>query len=77
MNTTLPLRLTYKESDIIFYILNEKPSVMEQDITVSLEGQTYKLNKEMGRWKAQDQSNNADTNLLAAIGDSIALRYRI
>lgn len=76
MNTTLPLRLTYNNSDIIFYILNHKPSVTEQDITVSFEGQTYKLYKNMGRWKPED-SNVAESNLLSAIGDSIALRFRI
>ena len=76
MNTNLPLRLTYKESDITFYILNHKPSVNEQGITVSFGGQTYKLYKDMGRWKPLDK-NVADENVLAAIGDSIALRYRI
>ena len=76
MNTTLPLRLTYKNSDIVFYILNHKPSVTEQDITVQFEGQEYKLFKNMGRWQPQD-SNIEDTSLLSAIGDSIALRYRI
>lgn len=76
MNTALPLRLTYNNSDIVFYILNDKPSVMEQDITVSVEGQAYKLYKNMGRWESIDE-NTADRSLLAAIGDSIALRYRI
>jgi hypothetical protein len=76
MNTTLPMRLTYKNSDIIFYILNHKPSVMEQDITVQFDGQTHKLYKNMGRWQAED-TNTGDRSLLAAIGDSIALRYRI
>lgn len=76
MNTTLPLRLTYQESDIVFYILNNKPSGSEKDIEVSFEGQTYKLYKNMGRWEPQDQSLPYH-NLLAAIGNSIALRYRI
>ncbi|RKR84781.1 hypothetical protein BDD43_5034 [Mucilaginibacter gracilis] len=76
MNTTLPLRLTYNNSDVVFYILNNKPWVMEDDITVSIKGETYKLYKNMGRWKAQDE-NAPNGNLLAAIGDSIALRYRI
>lgn len=76
MNTTLPLRLTYKNSDIVFYILNHKPSVMEQDITVQFEGQEYKLFKSMGRWQPQD-TNMEDRSVLSAIGDSIALRYRI
>jgi hypothetical protein len=76
MNTTLPLRLTYNNSDIVFYILNNKPSVTQQGIEVSFEGQTYKLYKNMGRWEPQDE-NLPDRNLLAAIGDSIALRYRI
>jgi hypothetical protein len=76
MNTTLPLRLTYKNSDIVFYILNHKPSVTEQDITVQFEGQEYKLFKNRGRWQPQD-SNTEDSSLLSAIGDSIALRYRI
>jgi hypothetical protein len=76
MNTNLPLRLTYKNSDIVFYILNHKPSVAGQDITVSLGGQTYQLRKNMGRWQPQDE-NLPDRSLLSAIGDSIALRYRI
>ncbi|MEO6524298.1 MAG: hypothetical protein ABIN91_21610 [Mucilaginibacter sp.] len=76
MNTTLPLRLTYNNSDIVFYILSHKPSVMEQDITVQFEGQEYKLFKNMGRWQPQDTAI-ADISLLSAIGDSIALRYRI
>lgn len=76
MNTTLPLRLTYNNSDIIFYIMNNKPSVSGQDITIQFEGQNYKLFKNMGRWQSQDD-NLADRKLLAAIGDSIALRYRI
>lgn len=76
MNTTLPLRLTYKNSDVVFYILNNKPSVSEQDITVSVEGQEYKLSKSMGRWQPEE-SNLTDRSLLSAIGDSIALRYRI
>jgi hypothetical protein len=76
MNTTLPLRLTYNEADITFYILNEKPSVAEQDITISVKGQTYQLTKNMGRWKAQNEAL-PETNMLSAIGDSIALRYRI
>ena len=76
MNTALPLRLTYNNSDVVFYILNDKPSVMEQDITVSVEGQAYKLYKNMGRWQTNGE-DTADKSLLAAIGDSIALRYRI
>jgi len=76
MNTNLPLRLTYKNSDIVFYILNNKPSVAGQDITVSLGGQTYQLRKNQGRWQPQDETL-PDRSLLSAIGDSIALRYRI
>jgi len=49
---------------------------MEQDITVQFEGQEYKLFKSMGRWQPQD-TNMEDRSVLSAIGDSIALRYRI
>lgn len=76
MKKTLPLRLTYKELDIVFYILNNRPLAMEQDITVSLDGQTYQLYKNMGKWEAKDKSLT-NKSLLDAIGDSIGLRYRI
>lgn len=77
MNATLPLRLTYNNSDIVFYILNSKPYAPEQDITVQLEGQAYKLRKSMGRWLPNDENFGDKGGLLSAIGDSIALRYRI
>jgi len=76
MNATLPLRATYQDSDVTFYLLNDKPSSAEQNITVSIKGETYNLYKNMGRWQSVDQ-NLPDKNLLSAIGDSISLRYRI
>ncbi|EHQ28393.1 hypothetical protein [Mucilaginibacter paludis] len=72
-----PLRLTYQNSDIMFYILNEKPSETHQKIDVSVKGETYQLHKSAGKWELNGDINNPEYNLINAIGNVIALRYRI
>jgi len=71
-----PLRLTYGNSDVVFYILNKKPSFNNQKIDIMLEGETYQLQKFAGKWG----TNNVDEprhGVINAIGNMISLRYRI
>jgi hypothetical protein len=72
----LPLRLTYQNLDIMFYILNEKPTGKNL-IDVSIEGHTYQLYKTAGGWVLKNTNENPDRNLINAIGNVLSLRYRI
>lgn len=71
-----PLRLTYRNSDVVFYILNKKPSFNNQKIDIMLEGETYQLQKMAGKWGV-DNADEPKHGLISAIGNMISLRYRI
>jgi len=70
-----PLRLTFQNSDVMFSILNKKPSINHQKIDILLEGETFQLQKENGKWATKKPSEKRE--LFTAIGNVIALRYRI
>lgn len=70
-----PLRLTFQNSDVMFAILNKKPSINHQKIDILLEGETFQLQKENGKWATKKASEKRE--LFTAIGNVIALRYRI
>ncbi|NCD72107.1 hypothetical protein [Mucilaginibacter agri] len=71
-----PLRLTYQNSDVVFYILNKKPSFSKQQIEIMLKGETYQLQKSEGKWGTQN-AEDQNSGLINAIGNMISLRYRI
>lgn len=70
-----PLRLTYQNSDVMFAILNKKPSINHLKIEILLEGETFELQKANGRWGYEKPSEKSE--IFTAIGNVIALRYRI
>ncbi|OKS85054.1 hypothetical protein [Mucilaginibacter polytrichastri] len=71
-----PLRLTYGNSDVTFYILNKKPSFNNQQIDIMLDGENYQLRKLAGKW-GTDNASEPKHGVINAIGNMIALRYRI
>ena len=73
----LPLRLTFKDRDISFEILNNKPFDCGSGIAVAYNGQTYQLYKPAGQWLLKESAEPLDADLASAIGKAISLRYRI
>jgi hypothetical protein len=71
-----PLRLTYGNSDVVFYILNKKPSFNNHKIDIMLEGETFQLQKMAGKWGVHN-ADEPKQGLISAIGNMISLRYRI
>jgi hypothetical protein len=73
----LPLRLTFRNQDISFEILDHKPFDCSSGIAVAFNGTTYQLCKTAGQWLPKENSQSLDTDLASAIGKAISLRYRI
>jgi hypothetical protein len=73
----LPLRLTSKDRDITFQILDNKAFDCGGGIAVSFNGHTYQLYKPASQWLLKESSEPLDTCLASAIGQAISLRYRI
>lgn len=74
---SLPLRITYKDTDINFSILGEKPSSNTNEINILLDGKELKLIRSDKTWNLSDtEEESLDRELINAIGKAISLRYR-
>jgi len=72
------LRITFNQQDYTFEILNTRPVSKEtEEIQILLNGVTYTLVCEQRRWVPKTESGELPNELAAAIGKTIALRYRI
>ena len=75
---SLPLRVTFKDNDYVFYVLTKGITKHTKEINISLEGNEVLLRlNEKNDWQANDESLDNNPELLQAIGRAIGLRYRI
>lgn len=74
----LPLRITFKNKDYTFRIVNIEPITSHtKEISVLIDNQTIYLLKEDKKWTIKEPLETWDINLLEAIGKAIGLRYRV
>jgi len=73
----LPLRLTFRDRDIVFQILDSQPFDCGNGIAVASNGKTFRLYKSGSQWLLRESSEPFDHDLASAIGKAISLRYRI
>lgn len=73
----LPLRITYKNKDVLFELLTEKPSAGAGEIEILLNGDRYRLTRKEKEWISSNEQNTLDRGLAHAIGKAMELRYRV
>ncbi len=73
----LRLRITYKNTDVVFELLTEKPSFATTKIEISLNGGRYHLTRREKQWFPESDDKALDNELAQAIGKAIELRYRL
>ena len=72
------LRITFNNIDYTFQILNTRPVSKEtKEIQILLNGVTYTLICNERQWVPKTEAGEMPSELAAAIGKMIALRYRI
>jgi len=72
------LRITFKQKDYNFQILNTKAvNKSAQEIQILLNDITTTLIKDASGWRLKEEGDFEKTQLAVAIGKAIALRYRI
>jgi hypothetical protein len=72
------LRLTHNNRDHNFEVLNTEPlSAETTEIPVLLDGQTFVLVRDGGKWLPREGTPGDHIDMVSAIGKTIALRYRI
>jgi hypothetical protein len=71
------LRITFNDIDYNYQVINTTPIGKDTfEIQILLDGNTHTLTRQQGQWLAA-ATENADPNLLAAIGRALSLRYHI
>ena len=73
----LPLRITYNKTDVLFELLNEKPSAGSGILEIQLNGNRYLLEKQDAAWQTTGESPELDKGIANAIGKAMELRYRL
>ena len=75
----LPMRITYKDSDYIYEILNDSAINKETtELRISFDGQEMVLVKnDKGVWIQNDGGVKVEPELAQALGRSVSLRFRM
>jgi len=75
---SLPLRITFEESDYTFSVLTKSINKQTNLIRIKLNDQEYDLAvNSRGEWDAADTTVQDHPGLLRAIARNVALRYRL
>jgi len=73
-----PLRITFKDKDYNFTILNTEPITKStSELPISINDQNFTLIKAAKGWTPKETGESIDTSLLEEIGKAIGLRYRL
>jgi len=79
VNMGLPLRITFKDNDYVYQIVDSK--LIDQHTTefdILLNGEKVSLVKDQKNlWVQKDGSKTVDTELVHALGRSVSLRLRL
>lgn len=75
----LPMRITYKDTDYIYEILNSSAINKETtELHISFDGQEIVLVKDdKNVWVQQDGGVKVEPELAQALGRSVSLRFRM
>lgn len=73
----LPLRVTHNNTDVLFEILNEKPSAGAGEIEILLNGDRFRLTRKEKGWVSSSEAIALDPGLANAIGKAMEMRYRV
>lgn len=72
------LRITYNNTDYTFQLLNTRPlSKEDQEIQILFNGITATFIKDKNGWRPKNDDLEENEGLIAAIGKTLALRFRI
>ena len=75
----LPLRITFKDNDYVYQIIDSK--LINQNTTeieLILNGEKVELVRDIKLvWKQKDGNNELDSELIQALGRSVSLRLRM
>ena len=75
----LPLRITFKDEDYVYQIINSKHiNSNTTEIELFLNGEKLELIRDTNLvWKQKDGVQANDPNLIQALGRSVSLRLRM
>lgn len=75
----LPMRITYKDTDYIYEILNTADiNKQTTELHINVDGQEIVLMKDdRGVWVQQEGAVKIDAELAQALGRSVSLRFRM
>ena len=75
----LPLRITFKDEDYVYQIINSKHiNSNTTEIELFLNGEKLELIRDTNLvWKQKDGIQAYDPNLIQALGRSVSLRLRM
>ncbi len=75
----LPLRITFKDNDYVYQIIDSKLiNKHTTEIELILNGEKIELVRDVKLiWKQKDGNNAIDSELVQALGRSVSLRLRM
>ncbi|WP_423148656.1 hypothetical protein [Rubrolithibacter danxiaensis] len=75
----LPFRITYKDKDYVYEIINESPITKNTtQLHILLNGEKFSMIKnEQKVWVQQEGDRTLDPEFIQAIGRSVSLRFRM
>jgi len=79
MSMGLPLRITFKDNDYIYQIIDSKSiNHNTNEIELLLNGEKVELVRDIKLvWKQKEGSQELDSDLIQALGRSVSLRLRM
>jgi len=75
----LPLRITYKDTDYVYQIINTTPITKEtHTLHILVDGEELELFKDdRNEWIQKEGHKQIDPELAQALGRSVSLRFRM
>ena len=75
----LPLRITYKEKDYVYEIVNSSPiNRTTTELEILVDGEKICLTKDLRKvWVQTDGDKPIDPEFAQALGRSVSLRFRM